>query len=77
MSRLALCPMTIREANAFVASFHRHNRPTSGGKYAIGVLDGPELVGVAIVGRPTGDGAGRAGSGSGSRSTARENSDGR
>ena len=43
--------MSIQEANEFVANFHRHSKPTQGGKFAIGAsLDG--LFGVAIVGRP-------------------------
>ena len=52
--RLVLCPVTLREANDFVASFHRHNGRTArnGGKWAIGVEVGDELVGVAIVGNP-------------------------
>lgn len=47
-------PITLRQANDFVAAFHRHNRPTSrdGGKYAIGCSDGSTMVGVAIVGLP-------------------------
>ena len=51
---LDLCPITLREANDFVSSFHRHNGRTSrnGGKYAIGLTYQDELVGVAIVGRP-------------------------
>jgi hypothetical protein len=49
-----LCPITLREANAFVGSFHRHNEPVqrNGGKFAIGIEDGDNLVAVAIVGRP-------------------------
>jgi hypothetical protein len=52
--RLVLCPVTLREANDFVASFHRHNGRTArnGGKWAIGVEMADELVGVAIVGNP-------------------------
>ena len=43
--------MSIQEANEFVANFHRHSKPTQGGKFAIGACcDG--LLGVAIVGRP-------------------------
>ena len=43
--------MSIQEANDFVANFHRHSKPTQGGKFAIGAsCDG--LFGVAIVGRP-------------------------
>lgn len=51
---LELVPMSLREANDFVESFHRHSDRTSrdGGKFAIGVSDGENLVGVAIVGRP-------------------------
>ncbi len=49
---MMIVPQTIREANAFVAQFHRHNKPTSGGKFALGVGDEAGLIGVAIVGRP-------------------------
>lgn len=47
-------PITLREANDFVSSFHRHNGRTArdGGKFAIGASDGSEMWGVAIVGRP-------------------------
>ncbi len=49
-------PLPLKEANAFVLSFHRHNGPVQGALFALGcvveddVLD--HLVGVAIVGRP-------------------------
>lgn len=51
---LSVLPMTLREANDFVESFHRHNGRTQrdGGRFAIGATDGERLVGVAIVGRP-------------------------
>lgn len=52
MSQLVLCPLTLAEANAFVARVHRHHGPTVGGKFAIGVAVAGEVVGVAIVGRP-------------------------
>lgn len=45
-------PMTQREANAFVASFHRHNKPTRGMLFQVGASDGNRLVGVGIAGRP-------------------------
>lgn len=49
--RLTLVPVTLADANKFVATFHRHSKPTSGHKFSIGAaVDG--LVGVAIVGRP-------------------------
>lgn len=47
-----LRPITLREANEFVESFHRHNEPTVGGRFAIGLEQSGELVGVAVVGRP-------------------------
>lgn len=54
MSKLAIVPMTLREANHFVESHHRHNGRTSrdGGKFALGVSTGEALIGVAIVGNP-------------------------
>lgn len=42
----------MRDANKFVGDHHRHNKPTQGGKFAIGAIADEELVGVAIVGRP-------------------------
>lgn len=51
---LEVIPITLREANDFVAQFHRHNGRTSrnGGKFAVGLTTGTELIGVAIVGLP-------------------------
>jgi hypothetical protein len=45
-------PLGRTEANAFILSYHRHNKPVPGAKFAIGASDGSRLVGVAIVGRP-------------------------
>ena len=52
--RLIAVPISLREANDFVEAFHRHSKRTSrdGGKWAVGVSDGNQLWGVAIVGRP-------------------------
>lgn len=50
---LLLCPLTLREARAFVARFHRHHPAPQGGLFAIGLAtvdDG--VIGVVIVGRP-------------------------
>lgn len=52
-----MSPLTLDEANAFVASHHRHHQPVPGAKFCLAVADtdpGPLLtiVGVAIVGRP-------------------------
>ena len=49
---LTLVPLSLAEANAFVRKVHRHHKPTVGGKFAIGVAQDGEIVGVAIVGRP-------------------------
>src|SRR5438874_9538008 len=45
-------PINLREANVFVAKYHRHNLPTVGGKFALGAAVDGKLVGVAIAGRP-------------------------
>ena len=49
---LEIIPMTISEANEFVDNFHRHNKPTQGGRFAIGASVEEGLVWVPIVGRP-------------------------
>ena len=49
---LELCPMTLKEANAYVEQHHRHHGPVVGHKFSIGLSDGEKIVGVAIVGRP-------------------------
>ena len=49
---LKVIPISLKDANAFVAEHHRHHKPVVGHKFSIGcALDG-RLVGVAIVGRP-------------------------
>ena len=55
------CPVTViiipcflSEAGDYVKNFHRHNKPPQGGIFAVGASDGTHMVGVAIVGRPTG-----------------------
>jgi hypothetical protein len=45
-------PLHLREANQFVAEYHRHSLPTVGGKFAVGAAVDGKLVGVAIAGRP-------------------------
>jgi hypothetical protein len=49
---LEIVPLTLAEANAFVARRHRHHGPVVGHKFSIGVGRNGEIVGVAIVGRP-------------------------
>ena len=50
--KLCAVPMTIKDANEFVGDYHRHNKPVAGARFAIGCVQGDELVGVAIVARP-------------------------
>lgn len=45
-------PITLRDANAYVAQHHRHNLPTNGHKWSIACYDGDRLCGVAICGQP-------------------------
>ena len=49
---LEIRPITLREANAYVAQHHRHNMPTNGHKWSIACYDGDRLCGVAISGQP-------------------------
>jgi hypothetical protein len=49
---LAIVPITLREARAFVAQHHRHHRAPQGGLFAVGAAAEGQVVGVAIVGRP-------------------------
>jgi hypothetical protein len=59
---LDIFPISLAEANAFVAQHHRHHEPVIGHKFSIAVVDlfstasiaaqAPQVCGVAIVGRP-------------------------
>lgn len=49
---LEIRPITLKQANAYVKEFHRHNQPTNGHKYSIACYEGERLVGVAIAGQP-------------------------
>ncbi|MDN7494859.1 hypothetical protein QZM89_06655 [Burkholderia gladioli] len=59
---LVITPIALDEANAFVATHHRHHRPAVGHKFSIAVVDlssigslaadEPRVCGIAIVGRP-------------------------
>lgn len=50
--RLSSVPLSLKEANAFVARWHRHHRPVIGHKFSIGAALNDEICGVVIVGRP-------------------------
>lgn len=49
---LVVHPITLREACAFIAAHHRHNKPPVGHKFSVSARDGDQLVGVATAGRP-------------------------
>lgn len=49
---LDIVPVSLAEANQFVAEHHRHHGKVVGHKFSIGATDGEKIVGVAIVGRP-------------------------
>lgn len=49
---MTVVPLTIKRANQIVLEWHRHNKPTQGGRFAIGAEHDGILVGVAIIGRP-------------------------
>lgn len=50
---LAVVPVTLREANAFVEKHHRHHDKVRGHKLSTGIIDQDgELRGVAILARP-------------------------
>lgn len=50
--RLALRPITLRSANAYVRDVHRHHDAVRGHLWSIAAEVGGAVVGVAIVGRP-------------------------
>jgi len=45
-------PITFKAACAFVLRLHRHNKPPRGHKFSVSLVDGNEVVGVAMAGRP-------------------------
>lgn len=52
MTRLSLAPVTLADANAFVATHHRHHKPVVGHKFSLAAAANGQIVGVAIIGRP-------------------------
>lgn len=50
---LRVIPISLDTANDFVRRLHRHNGVLPGAKFAIGVQQDSQLVGVAIVGNPS------------------------
>lgn len=50
--KMALSPLSLKEANAFVTNHHRHHKPARGHKFSLGAVKEDVIVGVVIVGRP-------------------------
>lgn len=50
--RVRQARVELREANAFVATLHRHHKPVRGHRWSVGAEKDGALVGVAICGRP-------------------------
>lgn len=49
---IEICPMTLKEANAYVAEHHRHHKPTVGHKFSIGCTDGEKSWASLLWGGP-------------------------
>lgn len=50
---LTLVPVTLKQANEFVAEHHRHNKPVPGWKFGVGAADDEGVLrAVGIGGRP-------------------------
>ena len=49
---MKVIPLTLAQANEFVARLHRHHKPVVGHRFSIGLEQEGMLVAVAIVGRP-------------------------
>jgi hypothetical protein len=49
---LEIVPPSLHDAKVFVLTHHRHSKPPHGCKFALGVRNGEQLVGVATAGRP-------------------------
>lgn len=49
---LAIKPISLKEANAYIIENHRHHGKVAGHKFSLSAWDGDRLCGVAIVGHP-------------------------
>lgn len=53
---MKLVPITLREAQRFIAEHHRHSQDPTGWKFGVGLMVDGDLVAVGVAGRPTGRG---------------------
>lgn len=49
---LTVIPISLKLANDWVGTYHRHNKPVPGHKFSVAVISDFEIQGVAIAGRP-------------------------
>jgi len=50
---LIVLPIELKEANAFIAAFHRHHAPVVGDRFSLGCVDDNGLIhAVCVIGRP-------------------------
>ncbi|HTF68645.1 MAG TPA: XF1762 family protein [Edaphobacter sp.] len=49
---LQIIPISLRQANEYVRTHHRHHSVVQGNKFSVGARAAQEMVGVVIVGRP-------------------------
>lgn len=50
---MTIVPISLKQANTYVLTYHRHHKAVVGHKFSIGLTNGtPDLLGCAIVGRP-------------------------
>lgn len=45
-------PLTLSDANDYMAIYHRHHKRVQGHRFSIAAINGNEIVGIAVVGRP-------------------------
>jgi hypothetical protein len=51
-SKRTFVPIELKQANRFISMYHGHNGPVKRAKFQIGLMEGEELIGVAVAGRP-------------------------
>jgi len=51
-SNCRIIPVSLKNANKFVETFHRHSKPVVFHKFSLGLLFKEKIIGVIIVGRP-------------------------
>lgn len=49
---LSATPLTLKQANELITSWHRHHKPIQGHRFSIGAKFNDILIGACVVGRP-------------------------